>query len=498
MLSSRSFTPVVSAAFGAAIGYYFLSQIYRYGIVSRTGFYLILLGPLAAICFFRVIALFPLYSHIRVFRLAARYSLACTAGIVIGIGAGANAVPRFDLGLPREKITGISGTLLEDPRIISRGRVTALLGLSEVSADRGLRASAHGELTVIFPSENSMRLKEFGRSCSIYSTGTIQDSASGPLFIADSLHITRPAGRLENFRTAVRNSLGQRFNARGDTWGALSLALLLGIRDNLDLNLSGLYRDAGCSYILALSGMHLAVIASIIALLLKKPLGQKASAMTGAALIVIYCITVGPLPSLYRAALMYLLGVFAALSSLKRDVFSLLCMAFIIQIIAVPSSGYSVSFVLSYLALAGILSAGEAVNFIFKGKIPSVLLGPLSASLGAFLLTAGITSYYFTLLRPIGIVTGLALVPLTTVFMIGSIIWLVFDIISPWLSGILRPVLSLLYKLMEKTVATAAHAPPLKAGGFWPVLIISLALTAFIIWYADRRRVSRNSFPALS
>jgi competence protein ComEC len=194
---------------------------------------------------------------------------------------------------------------------------------------------------------------------------------------------------------------------------------------------------------------------------------------------------------------MYLLGVIAIMCSLKRDAISVLSMAFIIQIVVTPSAGHSISFILSYLALIGILCVGDAVSYIFKGKIPAVILGSLSVSVGAFLLTAGVCVYYFSVLRPIGIISSLILVPLITVFMVGSFIWLTLDIISPVLSELISPVLSLLYRLMEKTAVLSAYVPPLRAG-FWPVLAVSLLLSFFIIWYAQQRRIYRNSFPAFN
>jgi competence protein ComEC len=496
MVNRLSLTPVVYTAVSAAFGFYFLSRLYHSGHVSLAGFYLLLLVPLAVVCFFNVLAL---YSDHHPVKLLARYSFASIVGLAIGIGAGGNALARFDVGLPVENISGVSGVLSEDPRTVSGGRAMAVLRLTEVSTDRGLRAGARGEIPVLFPDENSGRLREFGRKCSIFTTGKIYQGSGGMIFIADSLHITHPAPRLENFRSNINNSLKQRFtsdaNRNNASWGALSLALLLGVRDNLDSNFAGLFRDAGCSHILALSGMHLAIIAAMIALILKKPLGQNSAAIAGSFIIVLYCVLVGPMPSLYRAALMYLLGVVTIVGSLKRNVLSILSMAFVIQIIASPADGNSISFILSYLALLGILTIGESVNYICRGKIPSVLLGSLSASAGAFLLTAGVSAYYFSLLRPVGIISSLVLTPLTTVFMAGSIVWLILDVISPFLSGIIGPVLSLLYRLMEKTVVVSAYAPPLTAG-FWLVLTVSLAFSVLIIWYAQRRRVYRNRMPA--
>jgi competence protein ComEC len=271
----------------------------------------------------------------------------------------------------------------------------------------------------------------------------------------------------------------------------MALALLLGIRDNLDTGIASLYRDSGCSHILALSGMHLAVLVAIISFLLKKPLGLKAAALTGAGIIIAYCFIVGPLPSLNRAALMYLLGVLAVIGLLKRDPLSILSMAFLIQLVIAPKAGLSLSFILSYLALAGIVTVGELINSTCKGLVPASILQPVSASIGAFIATAGVTAWFFGILRPVGILAGLVLTPLTTLFMVGSMAWLPLDAALPSLSFLLGKPLSLLYDLMEGTAMVASRLPGITAN---KLLIITLSLftIAVLAWLEHRRSRAAN------
>jgi competence protein ComEC len=237
--------------------------------------------------------------------------------------------------------------------------------------------------------------------------------------------------------------------------------------------------------------MHLAVLVALISFLLKKPLGLRLAAICGALIILAYCYIVGPLPSLNRAALMYLLGVIAVLGMLKKNLLLLLCMAFLIQIAITPRAGLSLSFILSYLALAGILIIGESLNSIFKGKIPTFFLLSLSASVGAFLATAGVIAWSFGVLRPVGILASLILTPLTTVFMVGSMAWLALNLLAPSLSPLLSHPLSLLYQIMERTAFVAARMPNIK-GAPWLVLTLSLLCIALILWYERRRRLTIN------
>ena len=467
------FTPLLCAAVSAAAGFYF------YGPLSSAA--ALALVMLASLCLFRVLA--SLNNESRPLRLSAVCSAALAAGFVFGFCAAQAGRNDLSFSLPQEKITAIEGELLEDPRIISGGKAMATLSLARCASSGGQRASAKGEITVFFPQDNALRLREFGRGARIFSEGKLSGSKTGLVFSAASMHVVKQAPAIEQMRTGIRLNLISRFD--GKSWGGLALALLLGIKDNLDTNLSAMYRNAGCSYILALSGMHLAVLAALIAFLFRKPLGLKASAIAGALIICLYCFIVGPMPSLNRAALMYLLGTAAILGALPKEPLSMLALSFLLQIAYSPTAGNSLSFILSYLALAGILVIGQPLYRLFAGKAPDFLLQPLSASLGAFIATAGVCGVAFGVLAPVGIIVGLVLVPLTTVFMIGSMIWLVLDMIH--LSGILNLPLSLLYKLMEGIVSVAGSAPGISVAGPL-ILTLSILLSLLIAAFEYRQR----------
>ena len=420
----------------------------------------------------------------RKLQLTAVCSAVLAVGFFLGISAANAGRNEVRFGIPAEEVTALEGVLLEDPRIISGGRAMATLSLQRSAGEGGLRVSASGEITVFFPEEGAFLLREFGRGTTVFTEGRLRYTDRGWTYGAVSMHIVKPATALQQMRTDIRLNLINRFD--GYPWGGLSLALLLGVRDNLDSDLTAAYRRAGLSYILALSGMHLAIIASIIAFLLKKPLGLKAAAITGAVIIILYCFIVGPLPSLIRSAIMYIIGVLTILGALPRKSMSVLALSFIIQIIVSPSSGTSISFMLSYLAMVGILVITKPLASLLAGKIPNFILQPLAMSCGAFLTTAGIVSYFFGRLAPAGIIAGLLIIPATTVFMIGSILWLVLDLVS--LSGILSMPLSWIYSFKEGVISVTGMIPGISQPPPLAVLIISIALSLAIIFLEHRRR----------
>lgn len=481
-------TPLLFAAFSAAVGYYFLAS-------APFAFCVFILAVcLAALCLFMVLASRGVFASFggrnRSSRLMFARCAAASVGLVLGICAslaGHNEV-YFAIGVDR--VTAVEGVLLEDPRATSNGNAVASLSLRRCAGEGGLRATANGEITVFFPSASAARLKEFGRGATVFAEGNLTSSSyqgTGWTLSARSAHIVKPAPSIEKARTGIRQGLADRFD--GKKWGGLALAMLVGVRDNLDTNFTAVYREAGLSYILALSGMHLAVFTALIAFILRKPLGLKASVIAGAVIISLYCFIVGPMPSLNRAALMYLLGALAVLGALPKKSMSILALSFLVQIVITPSAGNTISFILSYLAMLGILIIAKALVSLFSGKVPDFILRPLAVSCGAFLATAGVCCYTFGYIAPAGIAASLLIVPATSVFMIGSIFYLALDAVS--LSGILNWPLSLLYQMMEKTAALAGMVPGITGAKPFIILTISVVLSMFIVVFEYARRASR-------
>jgi competence protein ComEC len=477
--------PVLCAALSSAIGFYFLADCH----IALSVFILVL--SLFVLSLLHVLSFFDREN--RMLHLMSVCSLAISTGLVLGICAQGAGHREINFSLDTERITAIEGVLLEDPRIISSGNVMVTLTLKKCAAEGGIRASSKGEITVFFPQESREKLKEFGRGASVFAEGRLRKteqsnfSGNGYTFSANSMHIIKPAPSIERLRTDIRKNLTKRFD--GKKWGGLALALLIGVKDNLDTNLTVLYRNAGVSYILALAGMNLAVITAIIAFLLKKPLGVKTAAITSVFIICLYCFVVGPTPSLNRSALMYILGVITILGFLPKKPLYVLALSFLIQIIITPGAGNTLSFSLSYLALSGILILTPLLSSLFAGKVPDFILQPLAVSCGAFIATAGITSFSFGIIVPTGIITSLLIVPLTTIFMIGSIGWLLLDFIS--LSGFLNMPLSLLYFTMEGIVRITGKVPGIHIGSPSLIIALSVFLSLMIFTFEYKQRMAR-------
>jgi competence protein ComEC len=185
---------------------------------------------------------------------------------------------------------------------------------------------------------------------------------------------------------------------------------------------------------------------------------------------------------------MYLLGTLAVLGAFPRRPVVLLALAFVIQICLKPASGDSLSFMLSYLALAGILALGDPLHDLFRGLLPEVLSLPLAASIGAFIATAGINAASFDILRPVGILAGLVITPLTGVFMIAAMMYLAAAFLPfPLIAPLLGRALSLLYEVLSRIAGWAGQVPGLEVSNPRMVLAASIAVSAALVLFWKRR-----------
>jgi competence protein ComEC len=488
--------PAVYAALGTAVAFYFfpfLSGSQSRGVFFVAAF-IIPLGFLEAVSQAPFLYAVP---ESRFFFKKLRLLTAFAAGgFGLGLTAGAvlPAVP--SLGLEPERITGFLGILAEDPRSFNDSRGMGALDLLAAVGEGGVKVSAKGKVLVFFPAETIPRLREFGRGCEIYTEGSLAAGDRGFLFRAASVHVTRPASPVEQFRTALRGVLLEKISGSGGSapvWSGLASALLLGVRDNLDNAMAAGFRNAGCSHVLALSGMHLALLSGVIAFFLKRLLGIRAAVLAGGVFIVFYVFLAGGQPSLVRAEIMYLIGAVCFWGFLKKEPFNLLCLAFVTQIVIQPESGGSVSFVLSYLALAGILTVGETIRELFRGRIPEILSGSLAASVGAFLLTAPAVSLYFGTLMPIGLLAGMIVVPVASLFMIVALGALVFAFVLPFLSPLFDFVLTLIYRVLDFLVSFSGKVPALEAANPTAVLAFVLVLCGLLMFLCSRDRAMRSN-----
>ena len=261
------------------------------------------------------------------------------------------------------------------------------------------------------------------------------------------------------------------------------------------------FRRTGSLHILALSGLHVTVIYGIIAGALGFIRRPGLKFLLAALVILFYQFLAGFFPSLLRATVMILVGGVSLLLDRDAEPLNLLSISGIAIVCVDPFQAFSLSFQLSFLALAGILALGPLMRRPLEGRIPRFILAPLAMSIGAQIATLPLVAAAFGSYYPSGLVASLILVPLTTAFLWAGLAWLPLYLV-PWqiLQDLCARLFSLLYNVIEWSAETLARLPGITVT---PALVpwvvgVSVAAMAFLGGFLPARRRSTRTARAAS
>ena len=320
-------------------------------------------------------------------------------------------------GLEIDRIQFIEIRVKEDSFLSTQGRRIVKASLVSVKDSGFYECSASGDLLLI---GNDTEPLYWGEIITIRSSlKLLNDSKEFP-FIAYSNNSPLKK-KWQNPYLALRKSakikLENNMSIFPRNASALFSALFTGNRDHLSGNIKENFRKSGVSHLLALSGFHIAIIVFIFTWLLKMIVGRRVALLLSIPFLLLYLFITGPSPSLLRAIIMFLVGGYLIFINKKMEILYLLMISCLLQLAFTPVQGWSLSFQLSYMALAGILTIGKRVNFYLQPLLPGFIRLPFCASLGAHLLTAPLIIYQFREIYPQGIISSLIITPLIVMFM---------------------------------------------------------------------------------
>ena len=192
-------------------------------------------------------------------------------------------------------------------------------------------------------------------------------------------------------------------------------ALVTGNRDNLTDEFTTSLERAGLSHTVAVSGMHLAFLASLLTALLGR--GRRSTALFTVLWVALFCGIAGNTPSVLRAAVMILMLQLAPLLDRERDGPTSLALALFLLLWVNPFSAAHIGLQLSFTAVAGILLVSDRVQGWLLKKLrmdqlskprgwgerllqtgPYFVVSTLSATLGASVLTIPLVALHFNMI----------------------------------------------------------------------------------------------------
>ncbi len=228
------------------------------------------------------------------------------------------------------------------------------------------------------------------------------------------------------WRNALLKLIGRTFPE--DTEG-FAKALLLGDRSDLDYATNTDFKVSGISHIIAVSGMHVSLLFSLVYLLMGKR--RVLTAAVGIPALFLFAAMAGFTPSIIRACVMQAVFILAMLFDREYDPMTSLSVAAITMLAVNPLVITSVSFQLSAGCMAGIFLFGEPIRkWIlderrlgrWKGRLVNWFASSTAVTLGATVFVTPLTAFHFGSVSLIGVLTNLLTLWVITYIFYGIIL----------------------------------------------------------------------------
>lgn len=137
------------------------------------------------------------------------------------------------------------------------------------------------------------------------------------------------------------------------------LALVLGVRDDLNNAIKNAYSVSGAMHVLAVSGLHVGIVYLMLSALLGKLQANAIGRWIFASLVIaalwMYALVTGFSPSVLRAVTMFSFVIVAKAINRKSNIYNTLAASALVLLLFDPYLIMSVGFQLSYLAVIGIV-----------------------------------------------------------------------------------------------------------------------------------------------
>jgi len=325
----------------------------------------------------------------------------------------------------------------------------------------------------------------------------------------------KPASALERFYLNTNEKFEQflKFGAPEESeLSNIYVAMLLGKKTELTSNQSDRFRMSGTMHFFAISGLHIGIIASVIAqflLLIRVP--RRYSPLFGLPLLYLYVEISGGAPSAIRAFLMAACFWISIGIMRQRSPFGALIASAILVLIIDPAQLFSIGFQLSYIVVLSILLFGLPLHQVMLKRYSPFQLLPESdwssyqrclvkitdkvilmfaISLSAWLASAPLCAGIFGYIAPSAILLNMLLVNFVALIICSGIIAIGLSILGlTGAAAFLNHAAWLLIQLIDSIVTTSLLLPKsvIQCDAFSPA-ISYLAVAGFFTLIAWLQR----------
>lgn len=197
---------------------------------------------------------------------------------------------------------------------------------------------------------------------------------------------------------------------------SLAKAMVLGDKEEMDTDIKNLYQRNGIAHLIAISGLHIAMIGGTLYRILRRVSGSyPAAAGAGVFFILLYGIMTGLSGATLRAVIMLILSIGADVSGRRYDMITGIGAALLVMLILNPFQITQVGFLLSFGAVIGIAAVNPAWKQVFE-NLPHILDG-LTVSISVQITLFPILLYFFYEVPVYGVFLNIVVVPVMSLLL---------------------------------------------------------------------------------
>ena len=292
----------------------------------------------------------------------------------------------------------------------------------------------------------------------------------------------------------------QRLGVKDEEY-AVAAAILLGYDDGLPMDLRQKYVAAGAMHILCVSGLHVGVIFMVFSYLLfflddRKMTQRLLKHLLLLLLIWFYALLAGLAPSILRATIMLSFVVIGNIINRKGVLLNSLAASALILLCINPANLFDIGFMLSYIAVVGIVILQKPISkLVFsKYKIVNKIWEITSVTIAAQVATVPFTIYYFHQFPTYFWLSNLFMTPVSSVVIIGGMIMLLVFFI-PYINTIVAFFVSKMIYVMNIGVEWIESLPFSIIKGLYidtsqfAILLLILLLLLLFVELKEKRLV---------
>lgn len=282
-------------------------------------------------------------------------------------------------------------------------------------------------------------------------------------------------------------------------------AILLGDRSHIPKQVRQLFSQTGTAHILAISGLHVGVVAALFLIFLQVISVPRRVRFLGVIVLLIgYAILTGGRASVVRATVMACIFLGSFVLERESNTLNTLSLAALILLIFNPLNLFDIGFQLSFSCVLAIIFFNPVILQMLNhlglpkhNKFIGLCVQSASISISVWFGVLGLTAYYFNIITPITVFANLLIVPFISILVVLGFGVLLTGSFIPFGLFFVIPCIKVSLNLMVALVFLLSKIPyayiSLKTVYLWHIAIyygVIFILFGYWNWYKKKNCVS--------